>query len=228
MGSTAISSGATRRRPPARRRARVGERVPSTSRSRQVHLLARHLQADLTDLVGESLGAAGRTRGSAGPAGRRRSRPFEHRVRCLRLGSIAMASNPRLEATVGSGRVADMSSVGFCGDFRPGAAIGGSSSRPSRSVWSRNGPNSSPNQKVPSASISSTRGRSRTRSAAGHRRSRRRPAGRGQHVEAEGRQGAAAPSGRTPSSTVRSHGDRGAAPSPAPKGPLVPRPRSIR
>ena len=63
---------------------------------------------------------------------------------------MARLSNPRLGGDVGL-LPAETSSVGFCGDFTPGAAIGASSSRPWRSACSRNGPNSSPIQKVPVA-----------------------------------------------------------------------------
>ena len=63
-------------------------------------------------------------------------------------------------------------SVGFCGEATPGVGTGAPSSRPSASVCSRNGPNSSPNQNVPSGAIcidSMSKSQPvRTRSGAGH------------------------------------------------------------
>ena len=64
-----------------------------------------------------------------------------------------MLSRPRLCATLGCSPPRT-SSVGFCGDFTPGVAMGGSSRCPCRSACSRNGPNSSPIQNVPALSIS--------------------------------------------------------------------------
>src|SRR4029450_7233451 len=59
---------------------------------------------------------------------------------------MAMPSNPLLRGRFG----VSMPRNGFCGDLTPGRGIGASSSTPRRSVWRRNGPNSSPNQNVPS------------------------------------------------------------------------------
>ena len=79
-----------------------------------------------------------------------------------------MPSKPRDDARLG---VSPAARVGFWGDLTPGAGIGASSSRPPLSVCSRNGPNSSPNQNVPScASCIDSMSKSqpvRTRSGAG-------------------------------------------------------------
>jgi hypothetical protein len=63
---------------------------------------------------------------------------------------IATASNARELRTVG---VSPVAGVGFCGAFAPGSPIGACSSLPVRSTWSRNGPNSSPIQNVPSGAL---------------------------------------------------------------------------
>ena len=86
------------------------------------------------------------------------------------FGEIAMPSKPLEFARFGAwpggqGRV-------LTATPRPGVGTGASSSRPSASVCSRNGPNSSPNQKVPSgASCIDSMSKSQpvsTRSGAGH------------------------------------------------------------
>ncbi len=78
----------------------------------------------------------------------------------------ASGSKPRLARRVGAPEPRN----GFCGDCTPGSGIGASSTFPVASVCRRNGPNSSPNQKVPSFA---RRTASRSKSAPVRRRSER-------------------------------------------------------
>ena len=60
----------------------------------------------------------------------------------------AIASKPRLDRHA---RPSPGCQVGLAGDLPSGNSIGGASTLPVASTWSRNGPNSSPIQNVPSA-----------------------------------------------------------------------------